>query len=90
MNIRVLRNVLANNFPLSDAQDNTSGPLNRGSIADLPLLRVLLAVRQKIQVQSLWQMMDSLVLLAYGSLAPLKTFLQRLLACLKFTSDSED
>ena len=31
----------ANNFTLSDAEDNTSGPLNRGGIADLPLLRTL-------------------------------------------------
>ena len=30
---------LANNFALSDAEDNTSGPLNRGGIANLPLLR---------------------------------------------------
>ena len=36
----------ANNFALSDAEDNTSGPLNRGGIADLPLLRTLLAIRQ--------------------------------------------
>ena len=34
----------ANNFALSDAEDNTSGPLNRGGIADLPLLRTLLAI----------------------------------------------
>ena len=31
-----------NNFALSDAEDNTSGPLKRGGIADLPLLRTLL------------------------------------------------
>ena len=36
-----------NNFALSDGEDNTSGLLNRGGIADLPLLRTLLAVRQK-------------------------------------------
>ena len=30
-----------NNFALSDAEGNTSGPLNRGDIADLPLLRTL-------------------------------------------------
>ena len=36
----------ANNFALSDAEDNTSGPLNRGGIADLPLLIALLAIRQ--------------------------------------------
>ena len=35
----------ANNFALSDAEDNTSGPLNRGGIADLPLLRTLLAIQ---------------------------------------------
>ena len=29
---------LANNFALSNAEDNTSGPLSRGGIADLPLL----------------------------------------------------
>ena len=38
---------LANNFALSDAEDSTSGPSNRGVIADLPLLRTLLAVHQK-------------------------------------------
>ena len=37
----------ANNFALSDAEDNNCGPLNRGGIADLPLLRILLAIRQK-------------------------------------------
>ena len=37
----------ANNFALSDAEDNTSGPLNRGGIANLPLLRTLLAIHQK-------------------------------------------
>ena len=38
---------LASNFVLSEAEDNTSGPLNRGGIADLPLLRTLLAISQK-------------------------------------------
>ena len=38
---------LAKNFALSDAKDSTSGPLIRGDIADLPLLRTLLAIRQK-------------------------------------------
>ena len=34
-----LEKFLANNFALSNAEDNTSGPLNRGAVADLPLLR---------------------------------------------------
>ena len=36
----------ANNFALSDA-GNTSSQLNRGGIADLPLLRTLLPICQK-------------------------------------------
>ena len=36
-----LEKFLANNFALSDVEDNTSVPLNRGGIADLPLLRTL-------------------------------------------------
>ena len=35
------------NFALSDAEDNTSGLLNRGGIADLHLWRTLLAICQK-------------------------------------------
>ena len=34
--LEFLEKFLANNFALSDAEDNTSGPLNRGGIADLP------------------------------------------------------
>ena len=33
--------MLAIIFALSDAEDNTSGPLNGGGIADLPLLKTL-------------------------------------------------
>ena len=60
-----LEKFLANNFALSDAEDNTSGPLNRGGKADLPLLRTLLAIRQKSQEPSFWEVMDSFVLVAY-------------------------
>ena len=45
--LELLEKFSANNFALSDAEDNTSGPLNRGGIADLPLLRTLLAICQK-------------------------------------------
>ena len=34
--------------------------------------------------------MDSFVLLAYASWTASRTFLQRLLACINFVSDSED
>ena len=52
----------ANNFTLSDAEDNTSGPLNRGGIADLPLLRTLLAIRQRSRQPSFWEVMQSLII----------------------------
>ena len=74
-----------NNFVLSDVEDNTSSPLNRGGIADLPLLRTLLAIHQKSRAPSFWEVMDSFVLLAYASFAASRTLLQRLVACLKFT-----
>ena len=85
-----LEKFLANNFALSNAEDNTPGPLNRGVIADLPLLRTLLAIRQKSREPSFWKVMDSFVLVAYATLAASRTLLQRVLACLNFTLDSED
>ena len=51
-----------NNFALSDAEDNTSGPLNRGGVADLPLSRTLLAIHQKLRESSFWE-----VLCKFGS-----------------------
>ena len=70
-----LEKFLADNFALSDAEDNTSGPLNRGGIGDLPLLRTLLAIRQKSREPGFWEVMDSFVLVAYASLAASRTLL---------------
>ena len=39
--LEFLEKLLANNFHLSDAEDNTSGAMNSGGIPDLPLLRTL-------------------------------------------------
>ena len=77
-------------FALSDAEDNISRPLNRAGIADISLLRTLLAIRQKSWKPSFLEIMDSFVLLAYASLAASRTILQQLLACLNFTLKSED
>ena len=88
--LEFLEKFSANNFALSDAEDNTSKPLNRGGIADLPLLRRLLAIRQKSREPSFWDVIDSFVLLAYTSFAASRTLLQRLLACLNFTLELED
>ena len=88
--LEFLEKFSANNFALSDAKDKTYRLLNRGGIADLPLLRTLLALRQKSREPSFLEVMDSFVFLAYGSLAASRTLLQRLLACLNFTLESED
>ena len=88
--LEFLEKFSANNFALSDAEDNTSGQFNRGGIADLHKLRKLLVIHQKSWEPSFCEVMDSFVLLAYTSLAASRTLLQRLLACLNFTLDSED
>ena len=72
--LEFLKKFSGNNFAISDAEENTSGPLNSEGIADLPLLRTLLAIRQKSREPSFWEVMDSFVLLAYASLALQKPF----------------
>ena len=71
-----LEKFLANNFALSDAEDNTSSLLNRGGIADLPLLRTLLAIHRNSRESSFWEVLDSFVFVAYASLAASTTLLQ--------------
>ena len=52
LRLEFLEKLLANNFALSDAEDSTCRPLNRGGISDLPLLRAILAIRQKSRESS--------------------------------------
>ena len=63
LRLKFIETFSANNFALSEAEDNTSRPLNGEGIADLPLLRTLLAIHQKSQKPSFWEVMDSFVLL---------------------------
>ena len=88
--LEFLEKYLASNFALSDAEDITSWPLNKVGIADLSLLRTLLAIHQKSWEPGFWEVVKSFVLLAYASLAASRTILQRLQACLNFALDSED
>ena len=74
--LEFLEKVSANNFSLLDAEDNTTRLLNTGGTADLPLLRTLLAIRQKSLEPSFREVMDSFILLAYASLAASRTLLQ--------------
>ena len=53
--LEFLEKFSGNNFALLDAEDNTSCSLNRGGIADLPLLRTLSAIRQKSREPSFWE-----------------------------------
>ena len=65
--LEFLEKFSANSFALSDAEENTSRPLNRRGIADLPLLRTLLVIRQTSEEPSFWEVMDCFVLLTYAS-----------------------
>ena len=80
----------ANNFVFLGAEGNTSRPVNRGGIVDLPLLRTLLAICQTSREPRFSEVMDSFVLLEYANLAASRTLLQQLLAYLVFTLESED
>ena len=74
--LEFLGKLLGNNFALSEAENNTSGPMNRKRIADFPLLRILLAIPQKSPEPSFWEVMESFVLVAYANLAASRTLLQ--------------
>ena len=52
---------LANNLALSDAEDDTSGPLNRGGIANLAMLTTLIVIRQMSRESRFWEVMDQLL-----------------------------
>ena len=53
--LEFLEKFSANNFALSDAEGNISGLLNRGVIADLCLLRTVLAICQKVTSIACWK-----------------------------------
>ena len=80
---------LANNSALLDAEDNTSGPLNKGSIADVSLFRTPLAICQKSREPHFWEMIDSFVSLGLARLEAPRTLLQRILVYLNFTLNTD-
>ena len=62
--LEFLEKFSANNFVLSSVDGNTSGLLNRGGKAGLPLMKTLLAITKKSCEQNSWEVIDSFVLLA--------------------------
>ena len=87
--LEFLEKFLANNFALTYTKDNTSGLLNEEHIADLPLLRTLIAIHQKSRQQSFWKWW-TLCFSSICKFGSFKNLLQQLLACLNITLDSED
>ena len=64
----VIKNrVISKQFCFIRCRNNTSGRLNRGGIANLPFLRTLLAILQKLLEASFWKVIDYFDLLAYLS-----------------------
>ena len=61
--LKFLEKVFANSFALSEAEGNTFEALNKGGIADLPLLRTLLVIHQKSHEPSSWEVIASFGLL---------------------------
>ena len=88
--LEFLEKFSASNVALSNAENNTSKPLNGEGIADLSLLRTLLAICQKYRKASFCEVMESFVLLAYANLAASRTLLQGLPAYLNCALNSED
>ena len=88
--IRVFIKVFIKQFCFIRYRPQRHQTIEWGGIADLPLLRTLLAIRQRSWEPIFWEVMGSFVLLAHERLAAARTVLQRLLACLNFTLESED
>ena len=70
--LEFLEKFLANNFPLSDAEDNTSWPLNRGGIADFFFFENTISNTSKAS-RAKFMGSDGLFFVAYASLAASRT-----------------
>ena len=75
--LEFLEKLLPSNLALSEAEKNTSEPLNRGGVAVLPLSKTLLALCQKSREPSFREVIDNFALLAL--LAASRTLLQQLI-----------
>ena len=64
--LEFLEHLLTNNSVLSDAEDNTSGLLNRRDIANLPLFRTLLVIRRELREPSFWEIFCSISISKFG------------------------
>ena len=89
--LEFLEKVLANNFALSNAEDNTCSLLNRVDIySRFTFIENTISNSPKVLRATFLGSDGLFVLVVYASLAASRTLLQQLLACLNFTLDSED
>ena len=87
LRLEFLKTILANTFALSDAEDITSGPSNRGGITDLPFLKTLFTILQKSQQWSFREVTVSFILVTLATLTASRTLLQWLLGYLDLGLD---
>ena len=82
--LKFLQKFLANNFALSEAEDNTSEPCNRGGREERSIEEYCIIEKRRFtlventtgnsqKVPSFWEVMDYFVLLEYASLAVPRT-----------------
>ena len=62
LSLEFLEKYSPNNFALADAEHNNSGPLNREGLANLFLLRTLLAIFHELREPSFWKVIHFFLL----------------------------
>ena len=62
LSLEFLEKYSPNNFALADAEHNNSGPLNREGLANLSLLRTLLAISHELREPCFWKMIHFFLL----------------------------
>ena len=88
--IRVLRKVFSKQFCFIRCRRQHLWIVGQRRCSRYTFVENTISNSPKVWEANFWEVMDSLVLLAYASLAASRTLLQQLLACLNFTLESED
>ena len=87
--IRVQRKIFSKQFCFIRCRRQHLWPVEKRRYSRFTFIENTISNSPEVTRASLWEVMDSFVLLAYTSLAASRTLLQRLLACLNFTLESE-
>ena len=87
--IRVLRKVFSKQFCFIRCRRQHLWIVGQRRCSRYTFVENTISNSPKVWEANFWEVMDSLVLLAYASLAASRTLFQQLLACLNFTLESE-